>query len=104
MREFRGLSTRELGTLLKVSHSGIHLIETGRADIKREYVERFLAVLKFSTDDWETFKKDGQSIEALREECLMLLQIANPSNLKSIHAFIRDNDQVLFAIVILYLK
>ncbi|MFP5491417.1 MAG: helix-turn-helix domain-containing protein [Bacteriovoracia bacterium] len=95
MREYRGISVRELGDLLKKSHTSIHSLENGKANVEASYVDAFLAALNFTRRDWETFKKAGEKIDELRHDCLRLLYEAHPERISAIHTFIKSNYKLL---------
>ena len=100
MREYRGLSIRTLAGQLKRSHTAIHLLEIGKADITPTYVELFLEALKFSRNDWETFKQAGRRIDELRHDCLRLLYETHPERISAIHTFIKSNYKLPWSLII----
>lgn len=86
MREFRNLSVRSVGDLLGVSFTTVSHMENGRAEIHGEYLNSFLSVLEFTTEDWNCFVKGKVKDDGLRQKCVELLQTIEPSKLEKIYA------------------
>ncbi|MEA9358495.1 helix-turn-helix transcriptional regulator [Bacteriovorax sp. PP10] len=88
MREFRSKSVRDVGDLLKISFTTVSHMENGRAVIHEGYLEKFLAVLEFSLEDFNCFVQGKFKDEGLRLKCLRLVEEIEPSKLEKLYAII----------------
>lgn len=52
LRNHSGLSARKLAEQMKVSHTRVYQMESGREDITEEYIEKFLEAVQVSRVDW----------------------------------------------------
>jgi transcriptional regulator with XRE-family HTH domain len=85
MRNYRGVSIRDLSRRLKKSHTAVHQYETGRAEINGEYINLFLKELNYSKEDWNLFLKENDEVEELRIKCLELVHGIEASRLDGIY-------------------
>lgn len=88
MREFRNLSVRSVGDLLSVSFTTVSHMENGRAEIHGEYLNAFLVALEFTTEEWKCFVKGKFKDDNLREKCIELINLIEPSKLEKVHAIL----------------
>ena len=89
MRTFRNVSTRELAPKLGMSHTALHLLEVGRADIHPEFISKFLEVLKFSQIDWDYFKASPDKLDSAKDECSHILNSLEPSKIMDVLLYLR---------------
>lgn len=93
MREFRGVSVRRLSEKLNMSHSAVHQLETGRANIQDEYIQRFIAALNYTSRDWSIFLCETHELDELKQKCLTLVHEMQPYQFKKIYQLLLEFKQ-----------
>lgn len=94
MREFRGVSVRKLSEKLQMSHSAVHQLESGRANIQDEYIQKFLAALGFTRSDLNLFLSEKHEFDELKQKCLCLVHEMEPAHFKKIYQLLQDFKKV----------
>ncbi len=88
MRNYRSMSVRDVGDLLKVSFTTVSHMENGRAKIHDEYLEKFLKALKFSHKDFEKFCEGNVKYESLKTKCFLMIEKMEPSSLEKAYTML----------------
>lgn len=93
LRRLKGLSVRKTADLLGVSHTLVHHLEIGRANISQRYIDNFLKTLNYSSGDWKLFLQPGQKNKKLiskkiTEDCVSKLNKLSEEQLRLIQLFI----------------
>ena len=91
LRESRGLSVRKLAELMEISKTRVHQLESGREDISKEYIDKFLKVTKLSREVWQLkIGRDDKAISLLREKCHLLIDSIDPGRLELVHGLLQN--------------
>ena len=82
LRKKSDLSLRKLADAMNISFTRVHQMESGRENIPKEYISKFLNTLELTWDDWnyQTNKRDKSY--GLRDKCHELLNSIKPSKLE----------------------
>ena len=88
MRENSGLSIRKLADLMDLSFSRVHQMESGRDDVKEEYVRKFLKATDHSWAEWLKKTDEGRFQDDLRIKCHEALDTIEPSKLQLIYGLL----------------
>ncbi len=87
LREKNGLSLRKLADKMAISFARAHQMESGREDISKEYIDKFLAALNLTWEDWcynlGQKELDLSMDNHFREECIELIWMLEPSKLEN---------------------
>jgi len=83
-----GLGIRKLAERMNYSHTRVHQMESGRDDISKEYIFKFLEALDLSWQDWIFQLEKRDKNYDLRDRCLDLLNRLEPSKLMKAYEFI----------------
>ena len=94
-RQMRGLSLQEVADLLQVSKQQVHLMESGRADIRDDYLRLFKMNVGTSVKDSkqispQTPKNHGPSIKQI---CLAKIAKLSVADLEKLNTYL---DQLIY--------
>jgi transcriptional regulator with XRE-family HTH domain len=88
MREYRSMSVRDVGDLLKISFTTVSHMENGRATIHEEYLKKFFKALKFSNTDFKNFTEESNNFDSVRTNCFKLIENMEPSKMEKTYAML----------------
>ena len=82
------LSVRKLAGKMKISPTYVHQLETGRANITEEYIEKFLSAAEICQEDWDKMMGRKPQELGLRERCIELLLKTKEDKLELIYGLL----------------
>lgn len=88
LREQSDLSIRKVADRMGISKSRVSQMESGRDDIPKEYIVKFLEALELSWQDWVYQVEKGDKSYGIRDRCHELLDKLEPSKLEKAHELI----------------
>ena len=88
LRQKDGLSLRKLADLMEISFTRVHQMESGRDNIPKEYIVKFLEALDLSWQDWIFQLEKRDKNYGLRDRCHELLDKLEPSKLEKAYELI----------------
>lgn len=98
LREFRGLSYRELAKEISKSHSWVQQLETGKIPFDDKFKSMLLEGLQLGEPDWELAQGSVHDLDKLRLEFLGRVHALNPEKLLRGLLFVR-NLLIVFVLV-----
>ena len=78
-------SLRKIAELMNLSFVRVHQMESGRENITKEYVEKFLSALELNWEDWENQFSIKANVRDLRQRCHERLDEIEPSKFELIY-------------------
>ncbi len=90
LRIKREVSLQKLADLMDLSKALVHQMETGRANITQEYIQKILVALEYSMADFEKLiiKKRPNDLISLRQRCHDKLDNIEESKLEIIFDYL----------------
>ena len=90
MRTKREMSLQKMADALSVSKQLVHLIESGRANVSDEYIDKCLAALDYSRNDFELLvsRQANKKGPSLRQRCHDKLDKIENSKLEKIFDYL----------------
>ena len=93
LRIMKGLSLQDVADLLELSKQQVHIMESGRANISRSYVDKFLKALDFTREHWHLVLGEENSSESLarkilNKECMAKIEELPEEKLKLLHSIL----------------
>ena len=82
LREKGDLSIRKVADLMGISKTRVSQMESGRDNIPKEYIAKFLQALELSWQDWAYHIGKRDKKYTLREQCNEVLASLEPSKLE----------------------
>lgn len=88
------VSIRKLAELMGISKTVCHRMESGRADVSKEYIGFFLKVLGLTQKDWRSYFKKGNDQGKMKEEilesCIVKLYELDEAKLKRVWGILKN--------------
>jgi len=89
LRQKNDLSLRKLADLLEISFTRVHQMESGRENIPKDYITKFLEALELSWQDWIYQVEKGDKSYGLRDRCHEALDKLSSSKLEKVYELLR---------------
>lgn len=89
LRQKNGLSLRKLAELLEISFTRVHQMESGRDNIPKEYITKFLKALDLSWQDWIYRVEKKDKSYGLRDRCHELIDSLGSTKLEKAYELIK---------------
>lgn len=90
LRNHSGLSVRKLAEQMKISHTRVYQMESGREDIPETHVKTFIKALDISEKDWDQVLKGQSPKVSLRDLCHDLVSNIDESKLELIYGLLSN--------------
>lgn len=85
IRNYAGVSQRELAKLMGTTQSLINHHENGRTDNSEEFIKKAMKALNFSYEDFEKIRDGSDASVELYHSCNSIIRDLPPSKIEFVH-------------------